>query len=103
MKAAAMVTIVDMQPQIPGNEDVIAAVHVVAVGPDLPSLAADAGAKAMAILGKQALVEEGHAYHSVVNILGAIEAPSQIVIPGSAAAQAVLKSGEIASIIRKAA
>jgi hypothetical protein len=104
MKACVMVSIIDMEPETPGQEDVIASVHVVAEGTEAPSIATNAVGKAQALCAKMVkddgvtpLLTPEHEYHSVVNILGVLPDKSgkQIAIPNAAATQAILKRGEI--------
>lgn len=102
-KCVVMVSVVDMEPETPGNEDVIASIHVVAEGADQVAIAGNAVQKAQMALMKTTkedgtpLVKESHQYHSVVNILAVIPEKDgkQIVVPNVAAAQAILKRGEV--------
>ena len=103
MKAVVMVSVVDMDPETAGNEDVIASVHVVAEGHDPVSIAESAVKKSTAAVERmvnesgEPLLKKEHHYHNVVNILAALPEKDgkQIVVPNAAAAQAILKRGEV--------
>jgi hypothetical protein len=86
-----MIDVIDMTMEEP---DVVGTVHLVAANPQ------DAANKAMEFLGNQGVVDQEKRYHVNTVLVGPMPAAlanKKVIAVSGAEAQAILKSGEIAS------